>query len=44
MLSISNSDVNPGRVETQQLRIMYPPGVSHYFCFHSSSKGHTSPN
>ncbi|KAG0142358.1 hypothetical protein CROQUDRAFT_82277 [Cronartium quercuum f. sp. fusiforme G11] len=28
MLSISNADVAPGMMETQQLRIMYPPGAA----------------
>ncbi|CAH7665880.1 AP-1 complex subunit gamma-1 [Phakopsora pachyrhizi] len=28
MLAISNSDINPGITETQQLRIMFPPGAT----------------
>lgn len=31
MLPMSNSDVGPGAVETQQMRVIAPVGVSLYF-------------
>jgi len=30
MLPMSSTDVNPGVVETQQMRVIAPVGVSHY--------------
>lgn len=40
MLPMSNSDVQPGATETQQMRVMAPPGVS--YCFSLTDDALTS--